>query len=218
MVANVGHRCAPLLLFVLTGLAELCLVQTKCLGLFQPLLVSIQQRLAVGHDGTIDYLPTALQLLCHAVNSSTFSPDLLGGPFRSARSQKTIFGGYPMIGEHPAFGGTRDIRTAHAMLVPDQPKWGPEYRQIDIGDDRPVLDVGHRVARCTADFIDDLFDHQFGNSRGSPVLQNPYVLQSDESFANLARVAGYKGAFSFVGHTSSMKHPCAFQADIARIF
>ena len=108
-----------------------------------------------------------------------------------------------MIFMRPSLDLALLVGTAESMLLPYQAIRLSKNRQIDIGHNRPFVDLRRNEAAMTTRIVHNRLDHELGNSTKTGMAQDLHVFEAHHCLQDAHRIDEHRGAFCFVGHTSN---------------
>ena len=102
----------------------------------------------------------------------------------------------------------------------DEPVLAPAQRdrhaaegQVDVGDDRAVLDPGPAPTAPTPQLGLGLLDGDLARRTTASVGQDANVFEADEVGDDLVRIEVHRGVERFLFHTLRLKRLCAYAVD-----
>ena len=105
------------------------------------------------------------------------------------------------------------VGTDQPVLLPAQRHRHPTEGQVDVGDDRTVLDPGPAAAARDTRAVDVLFDGDLAGRTAARVGEDADVFEADEMGDDLVRIDVHRGVEDLLFHTLRLKRLCAYAVD-----
>ncbi len=192
MVDHVAHGGRPDLVLVRPGSHEEGLVESDGRGLLQALGVGSQPGGTIDAHRHVDGVPAAGELTGEVRDGLT-AGDLLGHPLGRPRAEPATDRGDPVVAEGERALRAERVGADEPVLAPAQRDGHPTEGQVDVGDDRAVLDPGPAPTARTPQLGIALFDGDLARRTTARVGQDAYVFDTNEVGDDLVRIEVHRG-------------------------
>jgi hypothetical protein len=112
-----------------------------------------------------------------------------------------VLGRDPVVAQDPTSLETVLVSATHPVFLPGETHRKAVNREVDVGDEGTLFDLGTVMALGTPNVRNNLFDAQFDLTGTTFVVHHAHVFQANKRLEDFARVSQDEGAFSFLGHT-----------------
>jgi hypothetical protein len=141
VVLDVGDRRRVAAVAMAGGTDEVRLIEADGARVVEALAVGREQRPAIGGDGVVHRVPVTGELARHLLHRPS-PADLDRRPLGGARREQAVLGGDAVVLEDEGADRTGHSAAAHPVFLPRQAHRGAIDREVDIGDDGPLFDLG----------------------------------------------------------------------------
>jgi hypothetical protein len=194
------------------GSHEEGLVESDGGGLLEPLGVGSQPGGAIDACCRVDGVPAAGEFTGKMGDGLT-AGDLFGHPLGRPGAEPAPDCGDPMIAEGERALRADVVGTDESVFLPAQRDGHTAEGQVDLGDDRTVLDPGSAPTARTPQLWIRLLDGDLARRTAARVGQDADVFETNEVGDDLYRIEVHRGVEDLLFHTLRLKRLCAYAVD-----